>query len=81
MAHYANKAIRDDKYLAPCQCLATFTPLKSEQKKSWRHFSARSSFYIINWLDSVYTQEVPMKKYLKEIVGPVFEIYAIELLS
>ena len=27
------------------------------------------------------TQEVPMKKYLKEIVGPVFEIYAIELLS
>ena len=27
------------------------------------------------------TQEVPMKKYLMEIVGPVFEIYAIELLS
>ena len=26
-------------------------------------------------------QEVPMKKYLKEIVGPVFEIYAIELFS
>ena len=26
-------------------------------------------------------QEVPMKKYLKEIVGPVFEIYAIALLS
>ena len=27
------------------------------------------------------TQEVPMKKYLKEIVGPVVEIYAIELLG
>ena len=27
------------------------------------------------------TQEVPMKKYLKEIVGPVFEIYVIELLG
>ena len=31
---------------ATCQCLATFTPLKS---KMWRHFSARSSCYIINW--------------------------------
>ena len=26
------------------------------------------------------TQEVPVKEYLKEIVGAVFEIYAIELL-
>ena len=26
-------------------------------------------------------QEVPGKKYLKEIVGPVFEIYAIEWLG
>ena len=35
---------------APCQCLATFTPLKSKKNKnSWRHFTARSSFYFINW--------------------------------
>ena len=36
---------------APCQCLATFTPSKWKHFDifSWRHFSARSSFYIINW--------------------------------
>ena len=36
---------------ATCQCLATFTPLKSKMLIffSWRHFSARSSCYIINW--------------------------------
>ena len=27
------------------------------------------------------TQEVPIKKYLNEIIGPVFEIYAIEMLE
>ena len=36
---------------------------------SWHHFSARSSFCISH------------EKYLKEIVDPVFEIYAIELLG
>ena len=35
---------------ATCQCLATFTPLKSKMLIffSWRHISARSSCYIIN---------------------------------
>ena len=35
---------------ATCQCLATFTTLKSTfDIFSWRNISARSSFYIINW--------------------------------
>ena len=41
---------------------------------SWRHFSARSSFYIFNW----YSYRRSKKK---EIVGQVFEIYTIELLG
>ena len=45
---------------------------------SWRHFSARSSFYILNWKD--YPRGAH-EKYLKEIVGPVFDKYAIELLG
>ena len=59
--------------------LGNVHPIKIENFDifSWRHFSARVVIFLI---DSA-TQEVPMKKYLKEIVGPVFEIYAIELLS
>ena len=38
---------------------------------------ARVFIFVINRA----TQEVPIKKYLKEIVGQVFEIYAIELLG
>ena len=58
---------------ATCQCLATFTPLKSKMLIffSWRHFSARSSCYIINWYG--YPRGFH-EKYLKEIVSPVFEI-------
>ena len=58
---------------APCQCLATFTPLKSKkiEKISWCHFSARSSFYIINWYGYPRGSH---EKHLKEIVSPVFEI-------
>ena len=41
---------------------------------SWRHFSARSSFIFL-------IDRGSHEKYLKEIVGPVFEIYAIELLG
>ena len=54
-------------------------PIKSEHFDifSWRHFSARSSFYIINWYGYPRGSH---DKYLKEIVSPVFEIYAIELL-
>ena len=78
-----NKAIRDGKYLTSPRhmpVLGNVHPIKIENFGIflWRHFSARSSFYIFNWYGY---QEVPMKKYLKEIVGPVFEIYAIELLS
>ena len=56
-----------------CQCLATFTPLKSKMLIffSWRHFSARSSCYIINWYGYPRGSH---EKYLKKIVSPVFEI-------
>ena len=58
---------------ATCQCLATFTPLKSKMLIffSWRHFSARSSCYIINRYGYPRGSH---EKYLKEIVCPVFEI-------
>ena len=51
--------------------LGNVHPIKIENFDmfSWRHFSARSSFYIFNWSA---TQEVPSKNILKEIVGPVF---------
>ena len=38
---------------------------------SWRHFTARSSFYIINWYGYPRGSH---ERYLKEIVSPVFEI-------
>ena len=37
---------------------------------SWRHFSARSSFYIINWYGYPRGSH---EKHLKDIVSPVFE--------
>ena len=69
-----NKAIRDGKYLAPPHASAwQVHPIKIENFDmfSWRHFTARSSFYIINWYG--YTRG-SHEKYLKEIVSPVFEI-------
>ena len=59
---------------AACQCLATMTPLHF----SWCNFSARSSFYIFNWYGYPRGSH---ENYLKEIVGLVFEMYAIELLG
>ena len=57
---------------APYQCLATFMLLNSKQFHifSWRHFSARSSFYIINWYGYPRGSH---EKHLKQIVR-----YAIE---
>ena len=68
-----NKAIRDGKYLARhMPVLGNVHPIKFENIDifSWRHFSARSS-YIINWYGYPRGSH---EKYLKEIVGPVFEI-------
>ena len=36
---------------------------------SWRHFCARSCFYIINWYDY---PRASHEKYMKEIISPVF---------
>ena len=58
--------------------LGNVPPIKIENLFSWRHFSARSSFYISNWYSYPISSHT---KYLKEIVGQVFEIYAIELLG
>ena len=54
--------------------LGNVQPIKIENFDifSWRHFSARSSFYIINWY-----RRGSHTKYLKEIQ---FLKYAIELL-
>ena len=53
--------------------LGNVHPIKIEHFDifSWRHFSARSSFYIIIWYD--YPRGYH-EKYLKEIVSPGFEI-------
>ena len=75
-----NKAIRDGKYLAHhMPVLGNVHPIKIENFDifSWRHFSARSSCYIINWYGYPRGSH---EKYLKEIVSPVFFRYAIELL-
>ena len=69
-----NKAIRDGKYLARhMPVLGNVHPIKIEKFDifSWHHFSARSSCYIINWYGYPRGSH---EKYLKEIVGPVFEI-------
>ena len=65
---------------ATCQCLATFAPLKSKNLIFVRDVISLLTRVFIFLIDMA-TQEVPMNKYLKEIVGSVFEIYAIELLS
>ena len=63
-----NKAIRDGKYLARhMPVLGNVHPIKIENFDifSWRHFSARSIFYIINWYGYPRGSH---EKYLKEIV-------------
>ena len=69
-----NKAIRYGKCLARhMSVLGNVHPIKIENFDifSWRHFFARSSFYIINWYGYPRGSH---EKYLKEIVSPVFEI-------
>ena len=53
--------------------LGNVHPIKIENFDifSWRHFTARSSFYIINWYGYPRGSH---EKYLKEIVSSVFEI-------
>ena len=69
--HSTNKATRDGKYLARhMPVLGNVHPIKIDIF-SWRHFSARSSCYIINW--SGYPRG-SHEKYLKEIDNPVFEM-------
>ena len=57
----------------PMPVLGNVHPIKIEKIDifSWRHFSARSSFYIINWYGYPRGSH---EKHLKEIVCPVFEI-------
>ena len=55
---------------ATCQCLATFTPLKSKILIFFRDVISLLARVFIFLIDRA-TQEVPMNKYLKEIVGPV----------
>ena len=59
---------------ATCQCLATFTLLKSKILISFRDVISLLARVFILLIDRS-SQEVPMKKYLKEIVSPVFEIH------
>ena len=66
VANNTNKAIRDGKYLAPPHASAFYFDIFFG-----RHFTARSSFYIINWYGYPRGSH---EKYLKEIVSPVFEI-------
>ena len=61
-----NKAIRDGKYLARhMPVLGNVHPIKIENVDffSWRHFSARSGCYIINWYGYPRGSH---EKYLKE---------------
>ena len=60
---------------ATCQCLATFTPLKSKILIFFRDVISLLARVVILLIDTA-TQEVPMKKYLKEIVSPVFDTSA-----
>ena len=54
-----------------CQCLATFTPLKYKMLIFVRDVIFLLAQVVILLIDTA-TQEVPIKKYLKEIVSPVF---------
>ena len=60
--------------------LGNVHPIKIEHFDifSWRHFTARSSFYIINWY-CFNTQEVPTKNIWKKL-SVQFLRYAIDLL-
>ena len=74
-----NKAIRDGKYLArhmPVLDNVHHIKIENFDIFSWRHFSARSSCYIINWYGY---QEVPMKNIWKKL-SVQFLRYAFELL-
>ena len=67
-----NKAIRDGKYFAPPHASAWQVHLIQIEKFdifSWRHFTARSSFYIINCYGYPRGSH---EKYLKEIFIPSF---------
>ena len=71
---YNNKAIRDGKYLARhMPVLGNVHPINIEHFDilSWRHFSARSSCYIISWYGYPRGSH---ETYFKEFVSPVFEI-------
>ena len=62
---------------ATCQCLATFTPLKSNILIFFRDvisLLARVVILVIILLIDTATQEVLKKNILKTIVSPVFEI-------
>ena len=76
-----NKAIRDGKYLARhIPVLGNVHPIKIENVDIFCDVISLLARVFICLIDRA-TQEVPMDKYLKEIVCPVFEIYAIELLG
>ena len=64
---------------APCECLATFTPLKSKQKRYFfRDVISLLARVFIVLIDTA-TQEVPMKNIWKKLSAQ-FLRYAIELL-
>ena len=58
---------------ATCQCLALLTKLKSKILGFFRDVISLLARVFILLIDMA-TQEVPMNKYLKKIVSPVFEI-------
>ena len=59
--------------------LGNVQPIKIENIDMFRDVISLLARVVIFLIDRA-TQEVPMKKYLKEIVSPVFEIYAITFL-
>ena len=74
--HVHNKAIRDGKYLAPPHASDWQRSPENFDILSWRNFSARLSFYIINWYG--YARGSHEKKLQKLSVQ--FLRHAIELL-
>ena len=80
--HVSNKAIRDGKYLAPPH--PNFNnnhPIKIEYFDIFRDVSSLLARVFILLIDRSTYPRGSHEKYLNEIVGPVFEIYAIELLG
>ena len=59
--------------------ITLLTRLSEMANTSPRHMPVLARVFI--FLIDGATQEIPIKKYLKEIVFPVFEIYAIEWLG